>query len=100
MSNNTLKELIHLMVTESSKKILDEVELADGRSVSYGSNEHINDIQMNINNMTRIRKRHKKGSAARENYSRVIARLKNELQKALKKNSLLQNQEGDRINDE
>ena len=79
---NLLKEYISNVILEF--KNLGEVDLPDGSTTKYGSKEHINDIQSNIDNMTRLRNRHKKGSAARENYSRVIARLKNELKKAIK----------------
>ena len=83
MSESILREYVSL-ITESKVRNLGEVDLADGRRTPYGSADHINDLQETIESVTRVRNRHKRGSAARENYSRAVSRLKVELSKAQK----------------
>lgn len=84
MAENLLKELVSRIV-EGKLREMEDIEISDGRYVKYGSNEHLEDIDKCIADMTRIRNRHKKGSAARENYSRALSRLKVEREKALKR---------------
>lgn len=76
-----LESLIRLLI-ESKMKNLGEVDLADGRKVEFGSEHHISDLAERISDMSRYRNRHKRGSSARENYSRTISRLKIEMAKA------------------
>lgn len=70
------------LVLERKMKDLGEVDLANGSRVEFGSSEHMSDLTERIADMTRFRNRHKRGSAARENYSRTINRLKTELARA------------------
>lgn len=98
MSEDKLREFVSLTIVEAKIKDLGEVDLADGRRSAYGSPDHINDIQETIASVTRARNRHKKGSAARENYSRAISRLKVELSKAQKHaESILREEEGEQV---
>lgn len=61
---------------------LGEVEVAGGRRVKFGSRDHIRDIESLIGNVSRVRDKHKRGTSARDSYSRTVSRLKNELQRA------------------
>lgn len=79
---DVLREFIGSVLSEGRVKQLGEVDLADGRRVEFGSDDHISDLTERIADMTRYRNHHGRGSAARENYSRTIGRLKTELAKA------------------
>lgn len=59
-----------------------EVDTSDGTRVPFGSKEHVSDLEIRIADLSRWRDRQKRGSEARANYARIIARLKNELRVA------------------
>ena len=78
MPQESLSEYIKLVV-ESQR--IREADVTDGK-VPWGSQEHIDDLNRRISDLTSWRNRQPRGSAARENYSRLIVRLKAELKSA------------------
>lgn len=81
MSNSLelLREYLELVVTE---KRMREADISDGSRVKHGSRKHIKDLETRIASLEMWRKKHKRGSEARANYSRLISRLKGELSSA------------------
>lgn len=75
----TLKQYIHLLINEAR---LREVDISDGTKVASGSEKHIKDLEVRISDLSKWRDKQKKGSEARANYARLIARLKAELKSA------------------
>jgi hypothetical protein len=71
------------LLTESSR--MREADVSDGRRVSWGSTDHIEDLENRIADLSRWRDKQKKGSEARANYSRLISRLRAELSSAKKR---------------
>jgi hypothetical protein len=61
-----------------------EADISDGSRVKHGSSKHIRDLVKRISDLSKWRDKQKKGSEARANYSRLIARLKGELASARK----------------
>lgn len=78
MSQESLSEYIKLVV-ESHK--IREADITGGKA-PWGSQEHIEDLNRRIDDLSSWRNRQPRGSAARENYSRLISRLKAELKSA------------------
>jgi hypothetical protein len=74
----TLVEYIQL-VAEARMR---EADVSDGTRVPHGSTKHIKDLEARIADLTRWRDKQRKGSEARANYARVVARLKAELKSA------------------
>lgn len=74
--SDLVREFINEVLTE--KKIR-EVETTDGTKVAHGSSKHVKDLQTRIKGLEVWRDRQKRGTEARANYSRLIARLKGEL---------------------
>lgn len=77
MEKNDLKEFIELVIEAR----LREVDITDGKT-SYGSEEHIIDLQNRIEDLIKWRDKQRKGTEARANYARLIARLRSELKSA------------------
>lgn len=78
MSQETLSEYVKLVI-ESQK--IREADTTDGK-VPWGSQAHIDDLNRRIADLSSWRNKQPRGSAARENYSRLIGRLKSELKSA------------------
>lgn len=78
-----LKKYISLIIEARLK----EVDITDGNKVTYGSDEHINDLQLRIEDLVKWRDRQRRGTEARANYSRLITRLRSELKSAQRQNS-------------
>lgn len=74
---NELKEFISLTVESRIR----EADVTDGKA-EWGSEEHIADLEMRINDLIRWRDKQRRGSEARANYSRLVSRLKGELASA------------------
>lgn len=72
-----LSEFIGLVVERKIR----EADVTDGR-VPFGSKAHIADLERRINDLVPWRDRQRKGSEARANYKRLIARLRDELKSA------------------
>ena len=89
-SESRLKELIGLIVERKIR----EVELSDGNTVRHGSRKHVKDLERRIADLKRWRSKERKGSDARANYSRVIARLTQQLN-AAKRSGLKENKSHD-----
>jgi len=77
-SNRTLEEFIKLIVETKVR----DAHLADGRIVTWGDSEHINELEQQIAEIQRRKVRHSRGSAARADYAKVEARLRAELRSA------------------
>jgi hypothetical protein len=60
------------------------VNLSTGEKVSYGCDEHLNDLDSILNYLLFLRNKHKRTTAARTDYARAISRLKNQIRKAKK----------------
>jgi hypothetical protein len=79
------KELLEFVELVVEKKVR-EADVTGGKKVRYGSKKHVKDLEGRIRELDSWRQKHKKGSEHRANYSRVINRLKNELQAAKRAN--------------
>jgi hypothetical protein len=77
MAHEVLKKLVKLVVEAR----LREVDVTDG-TAPHGSEKHISDLKGRIEDLTKWRDRQRRGSEARANYSRLIARLRTELKSA------------------
>lgn len=77
--NQILLEFVELVV----EKKVREADITGGKA-RYGSRKHVKDLENRIRELDGWRQKHKRGSEHRANYSRVISRLKNELQAAKK----------------
>ncbi len=77
-----IKELIHGVIEEIVEGRIRETDITDGSRVAVGSAEHVTDLEMRIADLERWRDRQRRGSAARDNYSRLISRLRGELRTA------------------
>lgn len=73
-----LSEFIELVVEQKVR----EADVSDGSRVPHGSSKHIKDLESRIESLLGWRDKQKRGSEARANYSRVIQRLKGELNSA------------------
>lgn len=78
-----LKEFVKAIVLES---LVREIDVTSGKT-TFGSDEHISDLQTRIRDLTMWRDRQRKGSEARANYARLITRLRSELKSAERKRS-------------
>ena len=76
-----LKEFVRNFLVE--KKIR-EAQLSGDRVTTWGSTEHVSDLQSRIAELSAWRDRQPKGSEARANYARIVQRLKGELRSALR----------------
>ena len=70
-----LREFVGLVVEARVR----EADVSDGSRVKYGSAKHINDLASRIESLVLFRNKHRRGTEARANYSRLISRLKSEL---------------------
>lgn len=77
-----LRHYIDLVLTEVKVR---EADVTGGSRVSWGSDEHIEDLRKRIDDLSTWRDKQKRGSETRANYSRLISRLKSELRGALKR---------------
>lgn len=78
----TLVEVIDAHVKDViEEKRIREVDVTDGKA-QHGSPRHIKDLRVRIADMVAWRNRQPKGTVARDNYARVVARLKAELKSA------------------
>lgn len=59
-----------------------EADVSDGSRVKWGHNKQITDLKKRIEDLSKWRDKHSKGSEVRSNYSRLIQRLKGELRSA------------------
>ena len=75
----TLRACVRALLREER---LRETDITDGSRVPFGSSEHTVDLEMRIADLERWRDRQRRGSEARANYARLIARLRNELRAA------------------
>lgn len=78
----TIDEFIDDVITE--RKIR-EVDITSGKA-QHGSNQHIADLKTRIEDLTAWRNKQPKGSASRENYGRLVSRLRSELKSAIRAN--------------
>lgn len=80
-----IKQSIQLLVEYVNLTIerrIREVDISDGSRVPHGSRKHIKDLESRIASLEMWRAKQKRGSEARANYTRLIARLKSELSSA------------------
>jgi hypothetical protein len=84
---SVIKNYIKLMIENMRIK---QAHISDGTSVSWGSPEHISDLELRINNLITWRDRQQKGSASRANYARLIDQLKSELRSARRASEKMQ----------
>lgn len=73
-----LREFVELI----AEKKFREVQVSDGTRVKHGSLKHVKDLETRIASLIMWRDQQRRGSEARANYSRLIARLKSELASA------------------
>jgi hypothetical protein len=72
-----LKEYVQLTLERKIR----EVDITSGKT-QFGSKEHIEDLESRIMSLVPWRDKSPRGTANRENYSRLISRLKAELKSA------------------
>lgn len=84
MYTPSLIEYIKLVVLEEAK--IREADISGDRKVPWGSDEHVQDLQNRISDLSSWRTKQRRGSESRANYSRLISRLKSELASATKAN--------------
>lgn len=84
-THKELEELIEVIDAHVKdviqEKRIREVDVTDGKA-QHGSPRHIKDLKVRIADMVAWRNRQPKGTVARDNYARVVARLKAELKSA------------------
>jgi len=78
-------------LSEGPRKSLreDDVTLSDGSSAIFGSDEHLEDLESTLASMVRIRDYQARGSASRENYTRTVGSLRNQIRAAKRANRKL-----------
>ena len=81
MSIETLTEYVGLVLEARMR----EADVSNGSRVPWGSQEHIEDLETRISDLTKWRDKQRKGSEARANYARTINMLKAELKSAKRK---------------
>jgi len=77
-NEKVLVEFVQLVI----ERRIREADVTDGSKVPHGSEKHIKDLEIRIDDLSRWRDRSAKGSDARANYARVVNRLKAELKSA------------------
>lgn len=77
-SNRMLAEYIKLLVESKIK----ETSLSDGRRVTWGDPEHLEELERHIAEIQHRKSKHPRGSAIRADYAKVEARLRAELKSA------------------
>lgn len=86
---NDLRESLKVIIKEFVHELFEarvrEADISDGSRVPHGSSKHVKDLTKRISDLTAWREKQKRGSEARANYSRLIARLKSELASAQRK---------------
>ncbi len=80
MNNTELRNLVRTIIETRIR----ETDITDGTRVSFGSPEHVTDLEMRISDLERWRDRQRRGSEARANYARLIGALKRELRAAVR----------------
>lgn len=80
-----LKTYIKLLIETKFK----EAHLSGGRTATWGSQEHITDLEKQIEEISRRKLRERIGSAKRSEWAKVESRLKAELRSA-KRSAILQ----------
>ena len=80
----SLIEYIKLVALHEAR--IREADISGDRKVAWGSDEHIQDLQARIDDLSSWRAKQRRGSESRANYSRLISRLKNELSSAMRAN--------------
>ena len=80
MSQHLLREFIELIVERKIR----EADVSDGSRVPHGSSKHVKDLEARIKSLVQWRDKQRRGSEQRANYSRLIQRLKSELNSALR----------------
>lgn len=78
MSEHLLAQFIRESLQESKIR---EAEISGGKRVKHGGREHKTDLKRRIKELEWAAKKHKRGSEARANYTRIISRLKRELKR-------------------
>lgn len=78
----TVKKLVQELTVLIIEKKMREADVTGGDKVPYGSSKHVRDLKSRIKAQEAWRNKQKRGSEARATYSRLIARLKGELQSA------------------
>lgn len=76
--------LVKMLVEEVlvEQRAMREAEITGDKKVPFGSEEHVNDLERRIAELTSWRNKQKRGSEQRANYSRIISKLKSELVRA------------------
>jgi hypothetical protein len=78
------KSMLRHVIYEEVKKQMREVDVQTwtGAMVPFGSQEHIDDLEMTILGLQRRRDYQRRGSAARENYGQALKSARSELRAA------------------
>ena len=77
-----LRQIIREELLEEAKK--PRYTTIRGRKVKYGSAKHLQELEQCLERVGALRERQKRGSGARQDITRVISRLKNEIGKVKK----------------
>lgn len=79
MKPDTLKEYVRNVLVE---KRIREADITGGKKTSWGSREHVRDLEVRIADLVAWRDKQPRGTEMRANYSRLVSRLRNELSSA------------------
>lgn len=78
MNKDILAQYIKLVVEQRIR----EADISDGSKVEHGSDKHVSDLKIRIEDLTKWRDKQRKGSESRANYARLINSLKAQLASA------------------
>ena len=87
MTSLILRKLIKSLVLEEGR--LREAEISGDRTVQWGSNDHIDDLEKRCIDTAYWRNKYPRGSAKRSHYQTVLSHIKNELKSAHKTNQAI-----------
>ena len=80
IKKSTLRHVIYEEVKKQMREV--DVQTWTGAMVPFGSQEHIDDLEMTILDLRRRLDYQRRGSAARENYSQALKSARSELRAA------------------
>ncbi len=84
ISKNNLISVVRKIIAESRKNLReqDSVTLGNGEVTSFGSLEHLQDLESSLLSMKRMRDAQRRGTASRMAYSQAVKQLQRQLKSA------------------
>jgi len=80
----TLKNYIKLTIKESRRQLReqDNIILSNGKTTSWGTQEHLDDLENSLLSLKRMRDAQRRGTASRMAYSQAVKSLQGQLSSA------------------